>query len=121
MPWLSSGLDSASHYKRAGQDLHRTLGQETELIRKAMLECLDGDASQLADGLARKIYLANDATRLWHLRGQVMTALALRRGEALAREKIASIDPLFRQVLPEGPAQQLFGALHQRIQRGDPT
>lgn len=121
MPWLSSGLGSASHSRPAGRDGHRTLRQKTELIRKAMVECLDGDTSQPAERLAQKVHLAPDAGRLWHLRGELMTTLALIQGEALAREKVASLNPLFRQALPDGPAAQLFGALHPPLQRGEST
>lgn len=108
MPWLSSGLDPAPHKR------------QTELIQKAMLECLDGEASQLARAVMRKIYLAGDAVHLWHLRDEVMTALAFSQGEALARRKVASINRLFCDVLPRTPASKLFGVLHQPIQRGDP-
>jgi hypothetical protein len=121
MPWLSSGSGSASRSRPGGRDAHRTLRQKTELIRKAMLECLDGDTPPVAAGMARKIYLATDAGRLWHLRGELMTALALSQGEALARAKVASLDPLFRDVLPDGPAAQLFGALAHPLQRGEST
>lgn len=63
-----------------------------------MLECLEGDVSRQACAVARKIHLARDAERLWHLRSEMMTALALRHGEALARQKVASFTPLFRDV-----------------------
>ena len=121
MPWLSSGFGSALHSRPAGRDSHHTLRQKTELLRKAMVECLDGDTSQPAAQLARKVHLAPDAGRLWHLRGELMTALALNQGEALAQAKVASLNPLFRHLLPDGPASQLFGALPHPIQRGEPS
>jgi hypothetical protein len=121
MPWLSSVPGFALRKSAGRNDGQHAVRQKTSLIQKAMLECLDGDVSQPARAVARRIHLASDAAGLWQLRGDVMTALALRHGEALARQQVASFTPLFREVLPEGSASQSFGAFHHPFQRGEPT
>jgi len=39
---------------------------------------------------------------LWYLRGDLMSVLAGRHGEAAARAKLTAINEMFEQLLPEG-------------------
>ncbi|MDB5874972.1 MAG: hypothetical protein JWQ07_4414 [Ramlibacter sp.] len=81
--------------------------QHTELIRSAMLEALEALACPAARALMLRILCAGDAERLWYLRPEAMSVLASHQGEALARQTLARISVLFRDVLPEGLASQL--------------
>jgi hypothetical protein len=91
-PW---GSRSASH------------AAATETIRSALLGALAGSANPGARSLSHRIHFAPDAERLWHLRPEAMSVLAVVHGEARAREALAGISTLFQDVLPDGLACKL--------------
>ena len=71
-----------------------------EDIREAMLALLDGIECPLV--LERRISYAHDIQGLWYLRGDLMSVLAGRMGEAQALEKIIRITAMFQHMLPSG-------------------
>ena len=81
----------------------------TDCVRKAMLEALGDPAPASCNGLCQRIRHASDMQHLWHMRGELMLALALMRGEASAADALARITPLFEEGLPRG----LAGSLHR--------
>lgn len=72
----------------------------TEDIRESMLAVLGEAGPKQFPQITRRIRYANDIQALWYLRGDLMAALANLHGEAIAREKVASITAQFRGLLP---------------------
>lgn len=82
-----------------------TQREQTEQVRTAMLAAL-GEAAG-SRPLQLKLAHAADAETLWHLRNELMAALAARHGEACAASQLARLTPLFRNLLPQGLACRL--------------
>ena len=68
-------------------------------IRTAMQAAL-GDAPAHA-GLRHRIDCCSDAQALWHLRGELMTALGALHGERSATLELHLITALFEDILPQ--------------------
>lgn len=83
--------------------------ETTDGVRQAMLEALGDPVPGNCAGLGLRIKCATDMQHLWHLRSELMLALALSRGEASAAQAVARITPLFDQGLPRG----LVGCLNR--------
>jgi hypothetical protein len=75
---------------------------DTERLREAMLDMLHQDGSPTVSKLTHRILSAAGSRDLWYLRGDLMSVLSQRHGEARARDQIAALDPGFRAVLPCG-------------------
>ena len=73
-------------------------------VRQAMLDSLGTAAPPGCNGLAQRIRHAGDQQQLWHLRGDLMLALALMRGEVWAADQLGRITRLFDEGLPQGLA-----------------
>src|SRR5258706_5181911 len=67
-----------------------------EDIRESMLFALGDDGAKQFAATTRRIRYATDIKDLWYLRGDLMAAIAGMRGEAVAREQIASINAQFQ-------------------------
>ena len=76
-------------------------------VRQAMLDSLGDPPPGECAGLCLRIRKASDMEHLWHLRGDLMLALALIRGEAHAAQVLARITAMFEQGLPRGLAGTL--------------
>jgi hypothetical protein len=76
--------------------------ESIEDIREAMLALLGDDASRQFPQVTRRVRYASDVQALWYLRGDLMAALASRRGEAEARRQIDAITDMFSGLLPDG-------------------
>jgi hypothetical protein len=85
----------------------KTLSMETAEVRQAMLDSLGDPLSPACSGLRSRIQGANDLQNLWHLRGDLMQALALMRGESRAADELGQITRLFETGLPQGLARGL--------------
>ena len=74
-----------------------------EDIRAAMLESLRGtvQSDELAMAVGR-LRCAPHVRALWYLRSDIMTLLAERDGEAVARKRITQITDMFQGLLPPG-------------------
>ncbi len=74
--------------------------ERIEAVRKAMLQALEqsSDATHLA--LERKLLFAKDIGELWYARPDLMNAVAARLGESNARESLARITVLFKDLQP---------------------
>ena len=77
-----------------------------EDIRESMLFVLGDDGAKQYTATTRRIRYATDIKDLWYLRGDLMAAIAGIHGEAVAREKIASINAQFQGLLPGGLASR---------------
>jgi len=71
-----------------------------EEIRESMLALVDGETDK--PHVIRRIRYAVDVQGLWYLRGDLMSLLAGRYGEAVARSKISAINDMFENLLPQG-------------------
>ena len=67
-----------------------------------MLSVLGDAGTRQFAQITRRIRYADNVKDLWYLRGDLMHALATLRGEAAAREAIASITEKFQGLLPGG-------------------
>ena len=71
-----------------------------EDIRDAMLALVEDDGDK--PHVKRRIRYAVDVQALWYLRGDLMSVLASKHGEAAARAKLSSINDMFENLLPQG-------------------
>jgi hypothetical protein len=71
-----------------------------EDIRDSMLALLGDDTDK--PHITRRIRYALDVQGLWYLRGDLMSVLAGRHGEAAARARLIPINEMFENLLPEG-------------------
>jgi hypothetical protein len=71
-----------------------------EDIRESMLALVEDDSER--PHVKRRIRYAVDVQGLWYLRGDLMSVLAARHGEAVARTKLSAINDMFENLLPEG-------------------
>jgi hypothetical protein len=69
-------------------------------IRDSMLGLLEDEGDK--PHVKRRIRYAVDVQALWYLRGDLMSVLASRHGEAVARAKLSSINDMFENLLPQG-------------------
>ena len=119
MSWVTDGLQwpglmagwgaARAERQRASRERLAAVQAETQTVRQAMLAAL-GDPC-CAPGLRLKVQHAADAECLWHLRNELMAALAARHGEAAAAGHLARLTPLFRNLVPQGLACRLATAL----------
>jgi hypothetical protein len=86
-----------------------------EAIRHKMLDLL-GDRFDSVDTLAlvRRIRLAMDVHELWFLRESLMSCMAQRSGEQVAREGLAALDRLFEGQLPRAMTRSRSGGASLR-------
>lgn len=104
------GLFSKNDFKNSISGLLRrprepsesVLENGMEDIRESMLFVLGDDGAKQFAQTTRRIRYATDIKDLWYLRGDLMAAVAAMRGEAVAREQIASINAQFQGLLPGG-------------------
>jgi hypothetical protein len=75
-------------------------GYGIEDIRDSMLALIVDDVEK--PHVTRRIRYAVDVQALWYLRGDLMSVLAGRLGEAAAREKLTAINEMFENLLPQG-------------------
>ena len=104
MRWLRSNLRS-SIYGLLGNPVapsESVLENGTEDIRDTMLLVLGEEGPRHFPQITRRIRYANDIQALWYLRGDLMAALAAMHGEAVAREKVASVTAQFQGLVPNG-------------------
>ena len=73
-----------------------------EDVRESMLAALGSQGPRQFPHIVRRIRYANDIHSLWYLRGDLMGALSDMHGEAVARQKIASITAQFQGLVPGG-------------------
>lgn len=75
-------------------------GYGIEDIRDSMLALLDDDEEK--PHVKRRIRYAGDVQALWYLRGDLMSLVAGKYGEAAARAKLTAINQMFENLLPRG-------------------
>jgi hypothetical protein len=81
-------------------------------IRQAMLESLGELAEKHFPLVQLRITYAIDIEDLWYLRGDVMSAIASKNGEAFAKEKISQISEMFVGLVPSGFTHKLAAKMH---------
>ncbi len=79
----------------------QALDARTEVIRALMLHELGDYGEKKFPAVACRVRYATDVQGLWYARSDVMSILANTHGEAVAREKIASISCRFNGLLPK--------------------
>lgn len=101
MSWKKSKFASSlmSLFGESAPDL-KTEGRIKD-IRQAMLDCCAdlGESEDIARVWGRVLY-APDIQALWYLRSDVMTLLASRLGESIARTRVHAITGMFKGLLP---------------------
>ncbi len=99
--------NSISGILRRGRDPSESvLENGLEDIRESMLSVMGDEGVKRFPQATRRIRYATDIKDLWYLRGDLMSAVAAMRGEAAARESIASINAQFQGLLPGGLASR---------------
>lgn len=83
---------------------------QVDHVRQAMSEALGPDGQARFVVLATRIRCARDVMALWHLRADLMAALAALRGEAAARAQLAKVTAAFDGLLPPGLLPRRPGA-----------
>jgi hypothetical protein len=103
MRWLRSNLKDSIHAILTGHPVSAPASLPAygiEDIRDSMLALLGDDPEQ--PHILRRIRYSLDVQALWYLRGDLMSVLAGRHGEAAARAKLTAINEMFENLLPEG-------------------
>ncbi len=103
MSWKKSKFASSliSLFQEAPADPRLESGIED--IRAAMLDAVrDAPPSDERAVVVARLRCAPHVLTLWYLRSDIMTLLAGRCGEALARERLAQITDMFQGLLPPG-------------------
>ena len=101
MRWFKPNIRSSLYGLLSGPSESR-LDHAEDGIRESMLSLLDAAGAKEFSHVVRRIRYADDLQALWYLRGDLMAALAASRGEAEARELLASITDQFQGLLPRG-------------------
>ena len=94
--------NSISGLLRPREPSDSVLENGLEDIREAMLDALGDEGAKEFAATTRRIRYATDIQDLWYLRGDLMGVLAKLYGEAVARQRIASINSQFQGLLPGG-------------------
>ncbi len=83
----------------------------TDEIRERMLDLLGANGAVFFPHTAQRLQHAPDVHDLWHLRPNLMAALAAIHGEEAARLQVASVTGMFDGFLPRGlkPRPSPFG------------
>lgn len=104
MRWLRPNLRNSIHaILTLGQSVSAPASLPAygiEDIREAMLALVEDDQDN--PHVKRRIRYSLDVQALWYLRGDLMSMLAGRHGEAAARSKLTAINEMFENLLPEG-------------------
>ena len=107
MRWAKPSLRNGMHslLGKSGASIAVDRDARLESLRDAMLECIDARHATGMTPFAQmftRIRHSNSAEDLWYLRGDLMALLSSIHGEALAREKVDALTPLFEGLLPPG-------------------
>lgn len=73
-----------------------------EEIRQFILNELGEFAEKAYPRIVRRVRYAEDIHALWYTRCAVMSVLAAKHGESIARKKMARISDQFKGLLPRG-------------------
>jgi len=102
MRWIPnsvvSGIQSIFHGTVDSQNSR--IEAALEDIREAMLNELNGANKVQTSKLELRVTYANTIQDLWYLRGDIMEAIAVVDGEALATQKLRQISSMFNGLLP---------------------
>jgi hypothetical protein len=85
--WLLSARPAPVQEQPVAECMH--------LVRQAMLEAMAAAGLVQPSRLSTRIRYCSDVTALWHLRSELMQALAAAHGELHARNEIDHITELF--------------------------
>lgn len=103
MQWISSTTVLTSIYGRlvSVQRDENRIAQRIEEIRGAMLTLLGDDGAERYPRVARRIKQCSDELALWHVRPELMAALADLHGERVAHQRVSQQTVLFKGLLPK--------------------
>ena len=105
MRWIKPSLRNSVYSLLGGQPdvpSESVLEGRIEDIRQAMLDSMGESGERHFPQITRRIRYAGDVQALWYLRGDLMAALSASQGEAVARDRVASISIMFEGMLPGG-------------------
>lgn len=95
---MRTSLQALLGLRGHGPQRERPQPVDEEAIRAALLDMLPTPESRPSlqlISLRRRVQYAPDCDSLWYLRSDVLAALSADCGESQARQRIASLDPLF--------------------------
>lgn len=84
-----------SFWALIGREVSEAPAVVAERIRKAMLFALDAHCGYHHHAIDARILRASDIPELWYLRPDVMQAISVSAGEAVARDVLAQVTALF--------------------------
>ena len=104
MRWLKPNLRSSIYALLGYAPVPTVSVQEVgiEDIRSSMLALIAEVGDKRYVHVVRRIRYATEVMSLWYLRGDLMSALANKHGEVLAREKVRPITAMFKDIVPQG-------------------
>jgi len=91
-----------SFWAMLGRNVDLTPVKVVESVRLAMLGAVEDHCGVQWDHLHDRITLANDLATLWYMRSDLVNAISSTKGEAIARDCVTKITPLFRGYQPGG-------------------
>ncbi len=100
MRWAKTSLRNSFFGWKAHEPVAES-NDDLEAIRKLMLQALEQNQDGLNSTFERKLLFAQDIDHLWHMRPELMTAIAASRGEAIALRCLANITQQFEARAPD--------------------
>jgi len=100
MRWAKTSLRNSFFGWLANEPVAES-NDDLEAIRKVMLQALEQNQDGLNSTVERKLLFAQDIDQLWHVRPELMTAIAASRGEAIAIRCMADITRQFEARVPD--------------------
>ena len=103
MRWIKPNLRSSLFALLGGVASPTDTVQSTRVvrIRQSMLDCLGDAGATRYPQLVRKISYADDPLALWYARSDLMGALSVLHGEAVARAHLGHLTLLFDGLVPK--------------------
>lgn len=102
MRWSGTHLVSGMQSLLSGISYFKTNSNSLEDIRQVIMDEIDYQTFGRNQSLKQMIRSATDLQTLWYMRGDVMAAIAINEGEAIAKRKMAYISNQFKGLLPKG-------------------
>lgn len=100
MRWAKTSLRNSFFGWKAHEPVVGS-NDDLEAIRKVMLQALEQNQDGLNSTIERKLLFAKDIDQLWHVRPELMTAIAASRGESIANRCLADITHQFEERAPD--------------------
>lgn len=113
MRWAKTSLRNSFFGWKANEPVAEST-DDLEAIRNVMLQALEQNQDGLNSTVERKLLFALDIDQLWHVRPDLMTAIAASRGEAIANRCLADITRQFEERAPDRFKRKSHPVLRRR-------